>query len=77
MAVAAVRCLTDWFVSGGRETFQVAFLAWGNLPSSLSGMTETLVRAAHYLRISLDREMDGLAIDRQRADCVAIANSRG
>lgn len=26
-------------------------------------------RAAIYLRISQDREMDGLAIDRQREDC--------
>ncbi|TFD17038.1 recombinase family protein [Cryobacterium sp. TMT1-21] len=34
------------------------------------------VRAALYLRISLDREMDGLAIDRQRADCIAIAKLR-
>ncbi len=35
------------------------------------------MRAALYLRISLDREMDGLAIDRQRADCLEIANTRG
>jgi site-specific DNA recombinase len=40
-------------------------------------MPQPTVRAAIYLRISLDREMDGLAIDRQRADCVEIANSRG
>lgn len=40
-------------------------------------MTETPVRAALYLRISLDREMDGLAIDRQRADCMQIAATRG
>ncbi len=31
------------------------------------------VRAAIYLRISLDREMDGLAIDRQREDCESLA----
>ena len=35
------------------------------------------VRAAIYLRISLDREMDGLAIDRQREDCEKIAKDRG
>lgn len=40
-------------------------------------MAQTPVRAALYLRISLDREMDGLAIDRQRADCLAIAKTRG
>ena len=60
---------------GLTEIARVASL--GNLSGSLAGMTTTLVRAAIYLRISLDREMDGLAIDRQRADCVEIANSRG
>lgn len=40
-------------------------------------MPETPARAAIYLRISMDREMDGLAIDRQRADCLAIAETRG
>ncbi len=30
-------------------------------------------RAAIYLRISLDAAMDGLAIDRQRQDCEALA----
>lgn len=35
------------------------------------------VRAAIYLRISQDREMGGLAIDRQRADCGRIAKDRG
>lgn len=30
-------------------------------------------RAAIYLRISQDREMDGLAIDRQREQCEALA----
>ena len=30
-------------------------------------------KAAIYLRISQDREMDGLAIDRQREDCEALA----
>ena len=34
------------------------------------------VRAAVYLRISQDREMDGLAIERQRQDCEALARSR-
>ena len=34
------------------------------------------VRAAIYLRISLDREMDGLAIDRQREDCENLAKYR-
>lgn len=40
-------------------------------------MAQNPVRAALYLRISLDREMDGLAIDRQRADCLTIAELRG
>lgn len=31
------------------------------------------VRGAIYLRISLDREMDGLVIDRQREDCERLA----
>lgn len=35
------------------------------------------VRAAIYLRISLDREMDGLATDRQREDCEKLARFRG
>ena len=35
------------------------------------------VRAAISLRISLDREMDGLAIDRQREDCEKLAQFRG
>jgi site-specific DNA recombinase len=34
-------------------------------------------RAALYLRISLDQTGDGLAIDRQRADCLRIAQQRG
>lgn len=34
------------------------------------------VRAAIYLRISLDREMDGLAIERQREDCENLARFR-
>ncbi|WP_406708905.1 recombinase family protein [Trueperella pyogenes] len=34
------------------------------------------MRAAIYLRISLDREMDGLAIDRQREDCENLAKYR-
>lgn len=34
------------------------------------------VRAAIYLRISLDREMDGLAIERQREDCENLAKFR-
>lgn len=33
-------------------------------------------KAAIYLRISLDREMDGLAIDRQREQCEALAKYR-
>ena len=38
---------------------------------------DKIVRAAIYLRISLDREMDGLAIERQREDCWKIARDRG
>ena len=34
-------------------------------------------RAAIYLRISLDREMDGLAIERQREDCERLADREG
>lgn len=33
-------------------------------------------KAAIYLRISLDREMDGLAIDRQREQCEELAKYR-
>lgn len=40
-------------------------------------MTASLVRAAIYLRISIDREMDGLAIDRQFEDCTRIVAERG
>lgn len=38
---------------------------------------ETDIRAAIYLRISLDRDMDGLAIDRQEKECLAICKQRG
>lgn len=43
----------------------------------LVSVTNTPTRAAVYLRISLDRNMDGLAIDRQREDCLKIARDRG
>lgn len=33
-------------------------------------------KAAIYLRISQDREMDGLAIDSQREDCENLAQFR-
>lgn len=33
-------------------------------------------KAAIYLRISQDREMDGLAIERQREDCENLARFR-
>ena len=35
------------------------------------------MRAAVYLRISLDRYGDGLAVDRQREDCLRIIEQRG
>lgn len=35
------------------------------------------IKAAVYLRISLDREMDGLAIERQREDCMKILEDKG
>ena len=38
--------------------------------------SSTPVRAVIYLRISLAREMDGLAIDRQREDCENLAKYR-
>lgn len=34
-------------------------------------------KAAIYLRISQDREIDGLTIERQRSDCRAVAERRG
>lgn len=37
----------------------------------------TPIRAAIYLRISQDREMDGLAIERQREQCERLAQFRG
>jgi DNA invertase Pin-like site-specific DNA recombinase len=36
-----------------------------------------VTRAAIYLRISKDDEMNGLAIDRQREDCLRIVEARG
>lgn len=42
-----------------------------NLPSTAPR------KAAIYLRISLDREMDGLAIERQREDCERLAEREG
>lgn len=43
----------------------------------MKNTAKTPIRAAIYLRISLDREMDGLAIDRQREDCENLARYRG
>lgn len=40
-------------------------------------MASSTVRAAVYLRVSIDKNMDGLAIDRQRNDCLKIAAKRG
>ncbi|MGP6173638.1 recombinase family protein [Corynebacterium sp. A21] len=40
-------------------------------------MRTNIRKAAIYLRISLDRDMNGLAIDRQREDCLAIIERRG
>lgn len=40
-------------------------------------VSKASTRTAVYLRISLDRNMDGLAIDRQREDCLKIASDRG
>ncbi len=40
-------------------------------------MTTTQTRAAVYLRVSLDAKKDGLAVDRQREDCLKIAADRG
>ncbi|MCS5718604.1 recombinase family protein [Herbiconiux sp. CPCC 205763] len=40
-------------------------------------MTHSRLRAAIYLRISQDATGEGLAVERQRADCVHIAQSRG
>ena len=42
----------------------------------MNSALSTPVRAAVYLRISLDREMDGLAIDRQCEDCESLARFR-
>lgn len=42
-----------------------------------SELPATPIRAAIYLRISQDRDMDGLAIERQREDCLRLAKSRG
>ncbi|WP_414122811.1 recombinase family protein [Corynebacterium nuruki] len=39
--------------------------------------TDDSTRVATYLRISLDRYMDGLAIDRQRDNCMVLAERRG
>lgn len=39
-------------------------------------MPESPVRAVLYLRVSQDREMDGLAIDRHREACLKIADER-
>lgn len=43
----------------------------------MSNTQSTPRKAAIYLRISQDREMDGLAIDRQREDCENLARYRG
>lgn len=50
-----------------------------HLRSKLEGMNRPQQprRAAIYLRISQDREADGLAIDRQREDCEKLAAFRG
>lgn len=40
-------------------------------------MTNSPVKAAIYLRISLDRNGDGLAVERQRAECLRLVQERG
>ncbi|MGN7976516.1 recombinase family protein [Microbacterium sp. 22195] len=40
-------------------------------------MNTSTVKAAVYLRISLDKDGDGLAVDRQRSDCMRILGERG
>ena len=40
-------------------------------------MPDTTKLCAVYLRISLDRDMDGLAIERQREECMRIVRERG
>ena len=42
----------------------------------MNGRSTAPRKAAIYLRISQDREMDGLAIDRQREDCENLAQFR-
>lgn len=42
----------------------------------MSQVSPKVVRAAIYLRISLDHELDGLAIDRQRDDCENLVKCR-
>ena len=49
---------------------------WWSFVSTIS-VGRMTARAAIYLRILLDAAMDGLAIDRQREDCGAIAKQRG
>lgn len=46
------------------------------MTSTTSADAAEPVRAAIYLRISPDREIDGLAIERQRQDCEALARFR-
>ncbi|ATD71736.1 recombinase family protein [Gordonia sp. 1D] len=43
----------------------------------MASTSADVIRCAIYLRISQDREMDGLAIDRQREDCERIARENG
>jgi len=43
----------------------------------MNGRSGVARKAAIYLRISLDREMDGLAIERQREDCESLAKREG
>ncbi|MGZ4436910.1 MAG: recombinase family protein [Nocardioidaceae bacterium] len=40
-------------------------------------MIEPTTRCAIYVRISLDRTGEGLAVERQREDCRRIAHERG
>ncbi|PPI00630.1 recombinase family protein [Rathayibacter sp. AY1D1] len=40
-------------------------------------MIASTVKAAVYLRISQDANADGLAVDRQRGECLALAEARG
>src|SRR4051794_558258 len=69
-----VQCMSvrDMRLTSANESLQP-----GTAAARGSEKGSTMTRAAIYCRISLDRDGKGLGVDRQREDCLEIAQDNG